>query len=277
MGVVKKSDNRGVGSQSSIDDVAYLTRSAHRVTALEALAERPRSRYELLELTGVSRSTIGRTLREFEDRRWIGRDGHRYETTQLGAFVAEAMTEFIERLDTERKLRDVWQYLPVESSELGVEMISDAVVTVAEADDPYAPVNRFVSLLEETDRFRFVGSELALVEPCRDEFCQHIVDGMETEIIDPPDVSRYILSTYRGHCAEPIASGNLSVLLHDDVPEYALTLLDDRIVISGRDPESGTVRVLIDTDSAAVREWAESIYESHRRESRPLELEPYVE
>ena len=36
-------------------------------------------------------------------------------------------------------------------------MISDVVVTVAEADELYRPVNRFRPLLRETDQFRFVG------------------------------------------------------------------------------------------------------------------------
>lgn len=277
MGVLESHDDRGVRARPSIADVAYLTRSAHRVTILEALSEHPLRRYELLELTGVSRSTVGRTLREFEERRWVRRDGPRYETTQTGAFVATAMTELIERLEAERQLRDVWQYLPFESTELRLEMVTDAVVTVAEADDPYAPVNRFVSLLDGTDRLRFIGSELALFEPCRDAFRRQVVDGMRAEIIDPPDVSRHIRAVYPDHCAETIASGNLTVRLHDELPAYAIGLFDDRVAICGRDPTSGTVRVLVDTDSTAVRRWAASVYDAYRRESRPLELESALE
>ena len=53
--------------EAPIGDVAYLARSAHRIPALVALTERPRRRSELCELTGVSDSTIRRTLDEFED------------------------------------------------------------------------------------------------------------------------------------------------------------------------------------------------------------------
>lgn len=260
-----------------IDDIAYLARSEHRVSTLVALTDRPRSRSELWEMSGVSSSTIRRTLSEFEDRHWIRKTGYQYEATQLGGFVASGMEELIDRVETERKLRDVWQWLPSETSGFTIDICSDAVVTVAEVDDPYRPVNRFVSLLRETDRSRFVGVNVALLEPCEDELRQRVVDGMHTEIIDPPSVARYILSTYPEHCSGPLESGNLTVWLHDDLPPYGVSLFDDRIGISGYNPNSGTVRALIDTDAPEVREWAESTSRSYQREARPLSLEPAME
>lgn len=264
-------------SISPLDDIEFLARSEHRITALAALARRPQSRVDLLEMTGISRSTIGRTLHEFEKRQWITKDGHQFEATQLGRFVAAGMRELIDRLETEQQLRDVWQWLPSETSGFTIEMASDAVVTVAEADDPYGPVNRFVSLLRETDRFRFVGYDVALLEPCKDELRQRILDGMQTEVIDPPSVARYILSTYKDHCSETLESGNLTVQMHEELPTYGISLFDDRIAISGYNTESGTVKILLDTDASKAREWAESTYESYRREARPLTLESVVE
>ena len=264
-------------ASSSLAEIEFLARSAHRVTALDALAERPHSRTDLLELTEASPSTIRRTLCEFEDRRWVRRDGHQYETTELGAFVALGMRELIDRVETARRLRDIWHWLPIETGEFTVEMVSDATVTTAVADAPYKPVNRFVSLLEETDKFRFVGFDIALLEPCKDELRRRIVEGMETEIIDPPSVARYILSTYPEHCSAALESGNFTVRLHDDLPPYGVSLFDDRIGISGFNPDSGAVRVLIDTDAPEAREWAESTYDSYRRGARSLTLETAVE
>ena len=263
-------------TSTPLDDVEFLARSEHRVTVLDALAERPRSRASLRAETGASSSTIGRTLRAFEERNWIRRVGGQYEVTQLGAFVATGMRDLIDRLETERKLRDVWQWLPNEASGFTVGMATDAVVTVAEADAPYRPVNRFASLLRGTDRFRFVGFDVALLEPCKDELRRRIVDGMDTRIIDPPSVARYILSTYGEHCSTTLESGNLTVRIHDDLPPYGVSLFDDRIAVSCYDQDSGMVRVLIDTDSPETREWAESTFEAYRREARSLRLEPTV-
>lgn len=260
-----------------LDDIAFLARSNYRVTALTALARRPQSRADLRTITGMSQSTIRRTLREFEDRRWIHRAGRQYEATQLGAFVASGLRELIDRVETEQQLREVWHCLPSEASGFTIEMASDSVMTVAETDNPYYPVNRFLSLLRETDQFRFAGFDLALLEPSKDELCQRIIDGMRTEIIDPPSVVKYIRSTCPEQFSEALESGNLTVWLHDDLPPYGLGIFDDRIAISGYNPDSGTVKVLIDTDSPEACEWAESIYKSYRRETPTIALGPTVE
>lgn len=260
--------------ESALDDIEFLARSSSRVTALEMLAEHPRSRDELQTLTGASPSTVGRILRAFEERHWIQRNGHQYTATSLGAFVATRFEDLIEQIEAERMLREVWQWLPSEDDGFTIEMGADATITIADINDPYRPVNRFESLLRDTDQFRFVGFDLALLEPCRDELAQRILGGMDAEIIDPPSIANYILTTYPKHCADPLASGNLTVWLHEELPPYGISLFDDRIGISGYNQESGTVQVFFDTDHPTAREWAESIYEEYLRDARSLASDP---
>lgn len=256
-----------------IDDISYLARSEHRVPTLVALAARPRSRSELWEMAGVSKSTIRRTLTEFEERNWIRKEGYKHEATQLGAYVASAMVDVVERVETEQKLRDVWDWLPGEESGFTIEMCSEAVVTVADADNPYRPVNRFTSLLRETDQFRFAGFDVAMLEPCKDELCEQIIDGMHAELINPPRVAEYIRSTCPELFSETLQSGELTIRLHDELPSYGVSLFDDRIAISGYDLDGVTVRVLVDTDAPDAREWAESIYTTYRRETPTIPVE----
>ncbi|WP_224336326.1 helix-turn-helix transcriptional regulator [Haloprofundus halobius] len=267
---------RYCGTEGALDDVEFLARSEHRVAALDAISEGPMSRADIKSATEASSSTVGRALRAFEERNWIRRNGDLYEATQLGEYVAAAMGDLLERFETERKLRGAWQWLPDEASGFTLDMVAAATVTVADADAPYRPVNRFVSLLRETDRFRFAGYDVALLEPCKDELRRRIVDEMRTEIIDPPTVAAYIFSTYRDHCSVSLDSGNLSVRLHDDLPPYGVSLFDDRIAISCCDEDCGIVRVLLDTDAPEARQWAEATFESYRREARPLALEAPV-
>lgn len=259
-------------TRSPLDDIEYLARSEHRITALAALARRPQSRADLLAITGVSQSTMGRTLREFEERNWIRRDGKEYEATPPGAFVAAGMRELVDRVDTEQRLRDVWRLLPDEESGFTLEMVDDAVVTVADIDDPYRPVNRFLELVRDTDRFRFAGFNVALLEPCKDQLCQLVLDGMQTEIIDPPNVVQYIRSSCPDQFSEMLERGDLTLRIHDDLPTYGIGLFDDRVAISGYDPSTGTVKVLVDTDAPEVREWAESTYGIYRRQIPTLPL-----
>ncbi|OIB58225.1 helix-turn-helix transcriptional regulator [Natrialba sp. SSL1] len=264
-------------TDTALDDIEFLARSPHRVTVLESLAERPQSRAALRTETGASMSTVGRTLREFEARHWIVRDGDEYRATQLGSFVAAGLSDLLERIETERTLRDVWEWLPIEANEFPIEIGADAVVTVAETSDPYRPVNRFVELLRETETFRFLGFDLGLLDPCREEFCQRILDGMETEIIDPPHVAAAVRRTHPDLSREALESGNLTVLLHREVPPYGISLFEHRVGISGYNQDSGTVKVFVDTETPAARRWAEDTYEQFRREARPLATGPELE
>ena len=260
-------------TETPIDDIAYLARSEHRGPTLIALAIRPRSRSELWEMTGVSESTIRRTLGEFEDRDWVQRDGYQYQATQLGAFVASAMAELIDRMETERKLRDVWRLLSNEETGFSIEMCSDATVTVADPEDPSGPTTRFCSLADDTDQLQVTGLDVAMLDSCKGELCERIVEGMETEFINPPRVADYIRSNCPDLFSEALDSGNLDVRLHDDLPPFGVSIFDNRIAIIGYDREGVAVRVLVDTDDTDAREWAESTFTSHRRKTPILPIE----
>lgn len=259
--------------ETPIEDIAYLARSEHRGPTLIALTVRPRSRSELWEMTGVSESTIRRTLSEFEDRDWVSRDGYQYEATQLGAFVASAVADLIDRVETERKLRDVWRLLPDEDTGFTIGMCADATVTVADPEDPTRPVSRFCALLEETTRVRITGFDVAMLDSCKNELCERIVDGMETELINPPRVANYIRSNCPDLFSEALETGNLDLRLHDELPSFGVSIFDDRTAIVGYDPEGVTVRVLVDTGDAEAREWAESTFTAHRRKTPILPIE----
>jgi hypothetical protein len=145
-------------------------------------------------------------------------------------------------------------------------------VTVADADDRYQPTTRLLALHQETEQFRYTGIDVALLEPCKDELCQRIIDGMQTELINRPRVVRYIRSTCPELFSRALEEGNLDVRLHDNLPPYGVGIFDDRIAISGYDHDSVTVRVLVDTDATEAREWAEATYTSHRRETPILPI-----
>lgn len=259
---------------SPIEEIAYLARSNHRVPTLVALTDRHRSRSELCELAGVSSSTMRRTLGEFEKRTWIRKDGYRYVATELGEAIAAKMEELIALVETQRKLGDVWHWLPDEVAACTVESWAGMHVTIADPDFPYRPVNRFESLLRETDALRFLRPEVALMEPCLDLLFQVVEAGTDVTLIDRPSCHRYFLSRYPERSSAMLQQETFTVLEHDELPECGIGILDDTVVISCYERDSGTVHGLIDTDVPAVREWAESTYASFESEARPPESEP---
>nr|WP_233255100.1 hypothetical protein [Halopenitus persicus] len=186
------------------------------------------------------------------------------------------MEDLLNQVETVRKLSDVCHLLPDEVIELTLEMSSETTVTAADHDAPYRPVSRFRSLLLETDQFQFLGVDLALLEPCREEFRRRILDGMQAEIINPPDAARYIISTYPELCTDILESGNLNPLVHDDVPTYGISFFDERIAVNDYDPGGAKADVLIDTNTRTAHDWAESVYTTYKSEARPLEYQHLI-
>lgn len=114
---------------SVLEEIAFLARSSHRLGVMKGLTDGAREREGLRAATGASTPTMSRILTDFEDRRWIVRDGPTYYLTPLGEFVAERFLGLREAMEIERKLRDVWQWLPREMEGFSVDLLTNAVVS----------------------------------------------------------------------------------------------------------------------------------------------------
>lgn len=256
----------------SIRDIEFLASSENRAGVLNALLEHPHSRDELQATTGASSPTIGRILRDFEDRNWIVRDGRRYELTPLGAFVATRFANFREAMGTERTLRDIWRWLPREMDGFTVELFADAVVSYPGPGYPYQPVDRVTQLVEGTDSMHtfgtteFKSTNLAAV-------CDAVIEGMEYECIYPTDVLEQVVAWNPERVAEAFNRENCTILLHESLPDddrCGICLFDDRMGICCHDEETGLLEAVVDTDSPEARDWAESVYREHRAEAQAI-------
>ena len=260
---------------SSIEDVEYLVRSSHRIEVLDALSTGAQDRRDLRATTGASSPTMGRILTAFEERRWIVRDGPTYHLTPLGEFVAERFRDLREAMAVERKLRDVWQWLPREMEGFSVDLFADAVISHPGPAYPYEPVERLTHLIQETDRLR--GFDSIVFKSINNEtVCRAVLDGMELEYVYSPTALEATFAWNPERVMEAAARENCTVYVHDDLPDgtrCGLGVTDDRAGICCHDAETGALTAVIDTDAPAAREWAISVFEHYRREARPVEPE----
>lgn len=257
------------------EDIEFLVRSEHRADVLDALSGRPRDRNALREMTGASSPTMSRVLAAFEERRWIERDGPTYELTPLGEFVADQFEDFRDAMTTERKLRDVWRWLPREMDGFSVELFADAVVSYPGEGYPYAPVERITRLIEETDAMRGFGTTV-FKSVNNEAVCEAVLDGMEFEYIYTPAVLEATVAWNPDKVAEVTARDNCTLFVHDDLPDQhrcGLGIFDARIGICCHDAETRQLEAVVDTEAAAAREWAETVYERYRGEARLLDDE----
>jgi predicted transcriptional regulator len=260
---------------SSIDDIEFLARSGHRVGVLDALIDGRRTRDELRATTGASSPTVGRILGDFEERRWLVRDGTTCELTQLGRYVAEQFFELCSAMETERTLRDVWRWLPREMDGFSVELFEDAVVSYPGPGYPYHPVERVTMLIEETSAMRGFGTTV-FKSINNEAVCTAVLDGMEYEYVYSPAVLEATVEWNPELVAEAAACENCTVLLHDDLPDErrcGLAIFDDRIGICCHDVETGMLEAVVDTAAPEAREWACSVFERYRADARPLDAD----
>lgn len=256
-----------------IETIEFIASSTHRVGVLEALAEGARDRADLQAVTGAHASTMGRVLGDFEERRWIERNGPTYALTPLGEFVAARFSDLREAMEIEEKLRDVWQWLPREMDGFAVDHFTDAVVAYPGEGYPYEPQERVIQLVEESDTLRGLGATI-FKAVANETFCHAALDGMDIVYVYDPAVLSATVEWNPELFERAGSRDNCTVLVHDDIPDRTrcgIDIFDDRVCICCHDTETRALRAWIDTDAPEAREWALSVFERYHREARPVD------
>lgn len=256
---------------SSIGDIEFLSRSEHRVEALRSLGEGPNTRDELQAVTGASKATIARMLNEFDDRSWVVRQGHQFELTDLGQFVADEFLRLVDRMETERSLRDVWQWFPSEAPECTVSLFADATIALPESHSPYHPLPRFVELVEAAETMRGF-SEPSLKPGSYEVILRNAATGMTTELAFPSAVIDEVVNVLAENEIDAAVDSSLTVFEVDTLPmDAGFALFDDVLALYCRDA-NGVTKAGIDTTDPEAHAWGESIFEDVRSKGAPVDI-----
>ncbi|WP_222914534.1 transcriptional regulator [Natrinema sp. SYSU A 869] len=262
---------------AAIEEIEFLARSSHRVGVIESLTEGPQESRELRTTIGASSPTMSRILTDFEDRRWIVRDGPTYELTRLGEFVADRFLDLRDAMEVERKLRDVWQWLPREMEGFSADLFANAVVSYPGPKYPYEPVERLTQLIKGTSHMR--GFDSIVYKSVNNEtVCQAVLDGMELEYVYSPTALEGTVAWNPERVMEAAACENCTVHVHEALPDgnrCGLGIVDDRAGICCHDAETGALTAVIDTDAPEAREWAISTFKRVRHEAEPIGPEAF--
>ena len=101
-----------------------------------------------------------------------------------------------------------------------------------------------------------------------------ILDGLQVEYVYERAVFEAIYSWNPELVTEATALENCTHLVHDSLPDgdrCGLVILDERVAICCHDGPVGALRAVVDTDSPAAREWADSVYQQVRNDARLVE------
>lgn len=250
------------------DDAKFLTDVLRRLPFLTELRGGPRTRRDLAETLGLSRSTVYRATTELTEAGLVERREGRHALTGSGEAVTCDAGRFRNRAISAWRLAPLYETLAGCPVEIDPGPFADATVTVAAPDAPYAPVRRFASLVGETDEL--AGFDTTAVDPSGFRYlADRIRGGMVTEVVYEPPVVERLAATHPEEVETLAACDHLEVLVHDDLP-FGLALFDDRVGLGGYETETGVLRTYVDTDDPDALAWAEDVYERYRAEAEPV-------
>ena len=133
--------------ESALSEIEFLALSPNRVAVLRRLAEESHTRTDLAVATGASQATLGRILRDFEERSWIRRVEGGYVATATGELIADGFLDLLAILEIEGELRPIVRYLPTDELGFDLRRFEDATITVPSGTKPNAPVKRVLDFL----------------------------------------------------------------------------------------------------------------------------------
>lgn len=236
---------------------------------LEALRMEPLDRREIEDRLDVSRATSHRFTRWLDKQGFVEKVDGRFRLTGRAEAVADEVLRFEANVRTVHRLAPLLDLICEDHQDFVLEPFVNARVTLAEPDDPYQPVERFISLLSESETFR--GFNTTHMAPLvLGKFHDEIFEETDTEIVYLPHIVEKLFETYPERAREAIDRGHLALRTRDDLP-YGLAIFDKRVGIGGYDGTTGLMQVFVDTDEPIACQWADRVYASVRADSDPLD------
>ncbi|MFB6111689.1 MAG: helix-turn-helix transcriptional regulator [Halobacteriaceae archaeon] len=262
------------GSSTALDALEYVARSETRVALLETLdAAAPLTERTLRERVDASRTTVHRTVDDFEARGWITTESGTIALTALGQGIADAILAALEELTVVTDLTPFLKHVPADALDIEPAALEGATLTTAVDGEPYAPVDRVTSLRESAETVMEVSSIVARESA---EQVRRRADAGEAtyEIILTTTVCERIQrsSDLREATAATLEADGVSMYVTEEPVPIPIVIADDVVALGATD-ESGVPVCLLETTAAAVREWAYETFETLRQDATPLELD----
>ncbi|WP_372911768.1 helix-turn-helix transcriptional regulator [Salinigranum sp.] len=256
----------------ALAELRFLASSANRVRVLEALSDGATTRREVEARTGVARSTVARALDEAAERDWVDSEGSRYWTTPEGEARLSAFRTYLETTAGMQHLGPALRWLPDPVRALDYRHLRDAELTYPTDDNPAAPFDRGLAVLEAADEYR------SLTQNSFPRYMAVVRDRVVAGVLDFEGiVADAFVETLRGEPDRARVWHDLAdrVWVYDGHVPVNLQVADGTAVIwlcgPDHDGDDVVVKGLLESDDPAVVSWAESYYREFRAEADPIE------
>lgn len=260
--------SEGEEREEGEEDVAEAVLRRRRV--LEACTERELDRRELVEQTGLSRTTAYRATVELQERGWLAQTTDGYRTTDRGGALVGAADAFLASVDAIERLEPLFAAVPSPELRANAHLLGAPRVTTVDASNPYRVVDRALERLETAEYARGVSSSINDAEALE----------QATAMIDDVERLEWIFAESALEAHETVTDEaffdaidrphvDLGVVPNDAIP-FSYTVDDDDVTITGHDANTGLPTVLVESDAPAARAWLETRFEAISAAATPI-------
>jgi predicted transcriptional regulator len=256
------------------DDAVHVLRTAAtRQRAFREFEDGEATRADVQEALDVSRSTAFRVVNSFQSLGLITRRNGCYELTPFGRVVNRETARATATIRIARRLSPLLGALEETEDPVELRAFTDATVTELDPDDPYRPVRRFVSLVEDASRIR----ECIPSPPdpaYQNTLYDRVRDGLSVAALYPASAVDRLRRADSEEFERAREDGELHVRVGDP-PGFRLVIVDGRVYVGGYNEDVSVLQIVAETDDADVYEWATRCFES--RWERAVPFDSYVE
>lgn len=259
-------------SDDALDTIAYLARSENRVCLLDALSNRPYTRRDLVDATGVSSATVGRVLQELQSRGWAKRTQDGYMTTPTGTQVVDEFEPFIETIETIQHLGDAVDWIPTDELSIELYHFNDATVRRPERYDPAEVTDFFIKLLKETSSFHTL-THLVPIEAKEQLLLRGTRSGhLDVSVVVTEGLLNY-LCDHPGHRNrwKNILEAGAHLSCYDERVPCNLFIFDDTLILGNSHSNSGHPYECLVSKNSTVLSWARELFDRYQGNSEDID------
>ncbi|WP_049987807.1 helix-turn-helix transcriptional regulator [Halobellus rufus] len=246
---------------SARDDIAFLAGSEIRVDVLRALQTGPTRPSELSDRCGCARETAQRAVGAFVERGWAEKESTEegYCLTRAGELVVDSYETFEQCMVVSNRYRTLLQNLGTTTGEIDCGTLAETRYTEATAENPHAPLDRFLSVVGDAPVEEFYGITPIVSRVFNRAAGRVIGDDTEVQLIVDSDVLSTSAEEYPDALERADELGGFTLYVSEPPLESGLMIVDGHAYLGAYDDQGNLVASADSTDDEFVS-WGERTF-----------------
>jgi len=225
----------------------------------------------LIDECSSSRSTVRRTLDQFEEYGWVNQRGGHCEALDESEQAIAAYSDLLEITQKVLNSISLLRRMGPEYADIPIEALGEAEHFV-NSDSDREQLTKVTCSLSDLDVERIRGTVVVHTQMSADAFQDHFTGDTEIEIIIGTGVHREILRSQNIlDFKDAIGSGKtkFSMRVHPEVESVGFGIFGTDLIIMGADKGHVHPAGIVCTDDRLI-EWAEERFDRLYKESSPM-------